>query len=163
MDNGQQKKASTVTSQKDNISSSNSRSYTDGCSTVSQPPPPKNLLLTRGFSRVQANEDILAETRNRIESNLVSSIKEPVSNSNNNSASSSVHILNELAYFSFALPNLNRYDDDYKFKGSQLHFFFTFYQINVQLTFKKVFSNFNFRDIFLCIHKFVQVLNLLKM
>ena len=122
MDYGQQKKATTVTSQKDNISNSNSRSYTDGCSTVSQPPP-KNLLLTRGFSRVQANEDILAETRNRIESNLVSSIKEPVSNSNNNSASSSVHILNELAYFSFALPNLNRYDDDYKFKGSWLHFY----------------------------------------
>lgn len=72
---------------------------------------PKSLLLTRGFSKVKANEDILAEARTRIESNLVA-VKESTS-----SLTSSVHVLNELSYFSFALPNLNRFDDDYKFKG----------------------------------------------
>jgi hypothetical protein len=72
---------------------------------------PKDLVITRGFSKVKANEDILAEARTRIESNLAAS-----STSTFKTSTSSVHVLNELAYFSFSLPNLNRFDEDYKFK-----------------------------------------------
>lgn len=75
---------------------------------------PKNLVLTRGFSKVKANEDILAETRNRIESNLVSASGTKLA-----APSPSVLVLNELAYFSFALPNLTRFDDDYRFRGKR--------------------------------------------
>lgn len=72
---------------------------------------PKNLSLGRGFSKVKANEDIVVEARCRIDSNLVA-IKE----SNAPLQTAAVHVLNELAYFSFALPDLNRFEDDYKFK-----------------------------------------------
>lgn len=82
--------------------------------------PPKNMLLSRGFSKVKANEDILAEARSRIESNLVAGTTKVEQQNHNTAASSNNYthhqVLNELAYFSFALPNLNRFDDDYKLK-----------------------------------------------
>lgn len=108
----------------DEISSSSSSNSSggNGNGNGSHHTLPKNLLMTRGFSKVKANEDILAEARHRIETNLVT-IKETSSSSAFSSSSPSqpppaVHVLNELAYFSFALPNLNRYEDDYRFKGA---------------------------------------------
>lgn len=61
---------------------------------------PKHLQFTRGFSKVQANEDILSETRNQIESNLYKT------------HDSKYHLKND---FSFMLPDFNKFDD-YKFK-----------------------------------------------
>jgi len=83
---------------------------------------PKNLMLTRGFSRVHANQEILNETRAQIETNL--------GNNNNNSTnkqqqsikqqslSSRKSLLNnnELTCYSFMLPNLNKFNSDYKLK-----------------------------------------------
>ena len=66
---------------------------------------PKNLLLTRGFSRVQANEEILNETRSQIENSLCKSHDDD----------STLHIINELPDYSFMLPDLNKFDD-YRFK-----------------------------------------------
>ena len=66
---------------------------------------PKNLLLTRGFSRVQANEEILNETRTQIENSLCKSHDDD----------STLHIINELPDYSFMLPDLNKFDD-YRFK-----------------------------------------------
>ena len=84
---------------------------------------PKNLMLTRGFSRVHANQEILNETRAQIETNLGN-------NNNNNSTnkqqqsikqqslSSRKSLLNnnELTCYSFMLPNLNKFNSDYKLK-----------------------------------------------
>lgn len=63
---------------------------------------PKNLLLTRGFSKVQANEEILNETRNQIENNLKRSKDD-----------STMHI-NDLSDYSFMLPDLTKYTDEFK-------------------------------------------------
>ena len=68
---------------------------------------PKNLLLTRGFSRVQANEEILNETRSQIENSLCKS--------HDDDDDSTLHIINELPDYSFMLPDLNKFDD-YRFK-----------------------------------------------
>ena len=66
---------------------------------------PKNMMLMRGFSKVQANEDILNETRTQIESNLCKASE----------ADCTLHICNELPDYSFMLPNLNKFEN-YKFK-----------------------------------------------
>ena len=63
---------------------------------------PKNLYLTRGFSKVQANEEILNETRNQIENNLKRSKDD-----------STMHI-NDLSDYSFMLPDLTKYSDEFR-------------------------------------------------
>ena len=63
---------------------------------------PKNLLLTRGFSKVQANEEILNETRNQIENNLKRSKDD-----------STLHIT-DLSDYSFMLPDLTKYPDEFR-------------------------------------------------
>jgi OTU domain-containing protein 7 len=65
---------------------------------------PKNLLLTRGFSKVQANEEILNETRFQIESNL---------RKNQEHESPSLQIT-ELSDYSFILPDLFKYTNEFR-------------------------------------------------
>jgi hypothetical protein len=67
---------------------------------------PKQFMLTRGFSKVQANEEILNETRSKIKNKLCKSTDDE---------DCSFHLLSELPDYSFMLPDLNRFDD-YKFK-----------------------------------------------
>ena len=99
---------------------------------------PKNLMLSRGFSRVQANQDMVNETRAQIENNLGVNNEEKqrlsltTTNNNNksnnsttpgkqlqpetNQSSLSKKLLNnELTCYSFMLPNLNKFSD-YKLK-----------------------------------------------
>jgi OTU domain-containing protein 7 len=64
---------------------------------------PNNMLLTRGFSKVQANEEILNETRNQIELTL-----------KRNKASSAKMHLDDMAVFSFMLPDLTQYTDEFR-------------------------------------------------
>lgn len=64
---------------------------------------PKTLLLTRGFSRVQANEEILNETRSQIENNL----------KRNKETNSALHIT-DLSDYSFMLPDLTQYPAEFK-------------------------------------------------
>ena len=67
---------------------------------------PKQFMLTRGFSKVQANEEILNETRSKIKNKLCKSTDDD---------DCSFHLLSELPDYSFMLPDLNKFDD-YKFK-----------------------------------------------
>lgn len=76
----------------DSSSTKLNNNHTDNNNTKISHTLPKSLQITRGFSKVQANEDILNETRHQIESNLFKT--------------------NE---YSFMLPDLNKFDD-YKFK-----------------------------------------------
>ena len=84
-------------------------------------PVPKGLMLARGFSRVQANQEILNETRAQIENNLGNknshdSNEHKKDQKQNSSSSLSKKLLNnELTCYSFMLPNLNQFSD-YKLK-----------------------------------------------
>lgn len=65
---------------------------------------PKNMALTRGFSKVQANEDIIHETRSQIESKL---------HTLSNPSHHQTH-LTEFYNYSFMLPDLNAYSDEFR-------------------------------------------------
>lgn len=79
-----------------------------GTAAVPSIPIPKNMILMRGFSKVQANEEILNETRSQIESSLCKS-------TSLSSTDCTLHITTELPDYSFMLPDLNKFDN-YKFK-----------------------------------------------
>ena len=77
---------------------------------------PKNMILVRGFSKVQANEEILNETRYQIESSLC---RHSSSDEEHMATASALqcqhHQHTELPDYSFMLPDLNKFDN-YKFK-----------------------------------------------
>lgn len=71
---------------------------------------PKSLLLTRGFSKVQANEEILNETRNQIETNLRKNQQQQQQQQHD---SPSLQIT-ELSDYSFILPDLFKYPNEFR-------------------------------------------------
>jgi len=75
--------------------------------------PKHSMVLVRGFSRVQANEEILNETRTQIESSLCQSDPD----NDPESRRPPLRIVTELPDYSFMLPDLNKFDaTNYKFK-----------------------------------------------
>jgi OTU domain-containing protein 7 len=79
------------------------------------------MVLVRGFSRVQANEEILNETRTQIESGLCQT-RVDINNDDDairrcQSQPPPLRIVTELPDYSFMLPDLNKFDaTNYKFK-----------------------------------------------
>jgi OTU domain-containing protein 7 len=63
-----------------------------------------NLLLTRGFSKVLANEEILNETRDQIELTL----------KRNKAKNSTTTYIDDLTVYSFMLPDLTQYTDEFR-------------------------------------------------
>jgi OTU domain-containing protein 7 len=77
---------------------------------------PKQMVLVRGFSRVQANEEIINETRSQIESSLYYS-DSTTAEQDVDSRRAPLRIVTELPDYSFMLPDLNKFDAiNYKFK-----------------------------------------------
>ena len=76
---------------------------------------PKNLMMSRGFSKVQANEEILNETRTKIDLNISKKFNEFNQDLDDNNSNEFINHEIEYTSYSFMLPNLNKFDD-YRFK-----------------------------------------------